>query len=109
MANKTVKCIISKDLVPTKPDLLTSECLRVETPSRIVLKPGELTKINLTVCNSSTNGRIAHIKASYDSRVVNIHIPDPAFYVAPGGQTTTYALIMPQAPSGDAVITFDAT
>lgn len=109
MANKSVKCIISRDLVPTKPDLLTSDCLRVETPTKIVLKPGELTKINLTVYNSSTNGRIAHIKASYDSRVVNVHIPDPAFYVEPGGKTTTYALIMPQADTGNAVITFDAT
>jgi len=109
MANKTVKCIISKDLVPSQPDLLTSECLRVETPDKIVLTPGSMTKINLTVYNSSTNGRIAHIKASYDSRVVNVHIPDPSFYVSPDGQTTTYALIMPQSPSGDAVITFDAT
>ena len=108
MANKTVKCIISKDLVPTRPDLLTFECLRVETPDKIVLTPGELTRINLTVHNSSTNGRIAHIKSSYDSRVVNVHMPDPTFYVAPGGQTTTYALIVPQARSGDAVITFDA-
>lgn len=109
MANKTVKCIISKDLVPTSPDMLTSDCLRVETPNKVILKPGELTRVNLTVYNSSSNGRIAHINASYDSRVVNVHIPDPSFYVAPEGQTVTYALIMPQSPTGDAVITFDAT
>jgi len=109
MANKSTKCIISGDLLPTKPDMLHSDCLRVEAPSKIVLSPREQTKVNLTIHNSSSTGRIAHIKASYDHNIVSVHIPDTAFYVAPGGQTTTYALVTPQAPTGDSVINFDAS
>lgn len=110
MPSKMVTATISKDLVSTKPDLLPSDCLRVEAIGRVILEPNEQTRINLIVHNSSTVGRIAHLKASFDSNVVNVAISDPQVYVGPGGgKTATYAVITPLTPNGNAHISFDVS
>lgn len=107
MSVKSVQVIVSKDLVPTLPDALPSDCLRIEASGKIVLAPNTQSKINLAVHNTSSTGRIAHIKANYDSTFVRVHLPDPHFYVAPEGKTVTYALVTPIVLGGQSLVTFD--
>ena len=109
MPTKTLTATISKELVPTKPDLLSSDCLRVETVARLILIPDEQSRVNLIIHNSSSLGRIAHLKASFDSNQVNVAISDPQVYVGPAGKTAVYAVITPLTASGNALIAFDVS
>lgn len=106
MSGKTVQFVISDALVATKPDMLFSDCLRVETSNKIVLEPGKPNRINLTIHNTSLLGRIAHISATFDSRLLSVHLPDSTFYVGPEGKTVVYAVVTPLAPSGTSSVSF---
>jgi hypothetical protein len=107
MSAKTVACVISQDMVPTRPDALTPDCLRVECTSRVVLHPGTQTRINLCIHNSSSEGRMGHVLANFDSRQVIVSIPDASVYISADGKTTIFALVTAIAASGQASITFD--
>lgn len=107
MSVKSVKLIVSNDLVPTVSDKLPGDCLRIETTSKLIIKPNTDNKINLTIHNTSGIGRIAHIKANYDERFVRVHLTDAHIYVAPDGKTATQALIVPLVPGGQSLVRFD--
>ena len=53
MTQRMIDVAVSPDLSPTTADLLGSDCLRIETSSRIQLAPQKETRINLMVHNSS--------------------------------------------------------
>lgn len=107
MASKTVNCIVSAELVATRPDALLSDCLRIEALNKVVMHPGNQTKINLAVHNSSTDGRMAQVIANYDPRLFMVTVPTSGVYVAGGGKTVIYAMITPLTSAGHAPITFD--
>jgi len=108
MAHKNVNFIISADLMPSKPDLLLSDCLRVEVAPKVVLSPGKPTTINLTIHNTSSVGRIAHLRANFDSSL-RVTLADSEIYVAPGGATVTFAVVTPHVTEGRATVSFDAS
>jgi len=107
MTNKRVDLIISNDLHSSRPDVLTTDCLRIECGSRVVIAPAVATRINLTVHNTSQVGRMAQIHSQFDNRILNIHIPNSLVYVGPESKTVVYAMIYTQATSGSTVVTFD--
>lgn len=107
MTGRTIQCTISSDLVATRPDALLSDCLRIETTSKIILHPGGEARVNLSVHNSSSEGRMGQVIANYDPRQVSVKIPTSGVYVAPGGKTAIYAIIIPVTPAGQAAVTFD--
>ena len=109
MASKQLTMVISDDLISTRPDVLTTDCLRVECPGRMNVKTGVATRVNLTVHNTSPVGRMGHINAQFDNRVVNVVIPNSLVYVGPESKTVVYAIIYAQVPAGSSVITFDVT
>lgn len=107
--SKQLNLVISNDLVATRPDVLTSDCLRVECSSKVIVTPGVATRVNLTVHNTSpTNGRMAQLNAQFDNRLVSVHIPNSLVYIGPESKTVVYAIIHTLASSGSSVITFDA-
>lgn len=106
MAHKTLNVLVSKDLVPTAPDLLQSDCLVVECTGKIVTPDGQPTRVNVTVRNTSMVGRMARVQATYDSRMFSVIIPTPDIYVGPDSRTMIYAIITP-LQLGQATITFD--
>ncbi len=107
MASKTVKIIVSNDLVATKPDILFSDCLRVETANKVTLQPNQQTRVNLTVHNTSSLGRMAHLSSNFDSNLLSVRIPDSCVYIAPSGKTVTYAIITALVPAGMGSVSFD--
>jgi hypothetical protein len=108
MANKQLSVIISNDLVTTRPDVLSSDCLRVECTNRVNVVAGVATRVNLAVHNTSQVGRMAQLNAQFDSRTVNVHIPNSLVYVGPEAKTVVYAIIHSLVPSGSSLVTFDA-
>lgn len=106
--SKSVKLIVSDDLVPTLSDKLPGDCLRIEATGKLIAKPNTTNTINLTVHNTSGIGRVAHIKANYDNRFARVHITDQDIYVAPDGKTVTQAIIIPLVVGGQSLVTFDA-
>jgi len=107
MPDRTLKIIISPDLVPTTADMLFSDCLRIETVSKVTLAPQKETRINLTVHNSSPNGRMAQIIANFDSRKIAVKVPNSTVYIAPEGKTVVYCIIIPLDKDGYSTVTFD--
>jgi hypothetical protein len=104
--SRSITVIVSNDLVPNKPDLLLSDCLRIEMPDKVVLKPGVASQVNLMVHNTSNVGRQANLSANFDTRLVSVYIPDQKIYIGPNGKTATFAVITPRVPSGTAPIQF---
>lgn len=107
MAQKKVNIGISKDIIPTRPDALKSDCFFIETASKVLLNPQQPGKINLTIHNSSPVGRIAHLSASYDPNQMKVVIADSNIYVAPGGKSVTFVTITPEVPGCNSLITFE--
>ena len=107
MAQRMVDVAVNPDLSPTNADVLTTDCLRIETTSRIQLAPHSETRINLSVHNSSTVGRMGTIIANYDAREVIVKIPQSNIYVSPEGKTVVYAIVTPLIKQGQAKIVFD--
>lgn len=107
MAGKTINCTISPDLVPTRPDTLLSDCLRIECPGKVVLHPGTQSRVNLSVHNTASDGRMGQVIANFDPRQVTVTVPTAGVYVAPGGKTTVFAIVTAVAATGQASITFD--
>jgi hypothetical protein len=107
MTQRMIDVAVSPDLSPTTADLLGSDCMRIETSSRIQLAPHTETRINLMVHNSSPVGRMGQIIANYDSREVVVKIPTSNIYVAPEGKTIVYAIISPLLNHGQTKIIFD--
>jgi hypothetical protein len=107
MTQRMIDVAVSSDLSPTVADLLGSDCLRIETSSRIQLAPHKETRINLMVHNSSPVGRMGQIIANYDAREVIVKIPTSNIYVAPEGKTIVYAIISPLMKQGQTKIIFD--
>lgn len=107
MAHRNVSVSINRDIVPTKPDCLMTDCLRIEAVAKVMISPTEPGRINLAIHNSSSDGRIAHLKASYDPKLVKVTIADPQVYVAPGGKTITYAIISSNNISCNTLVSFE--
>ena len=107
MAGKTTSCTISSDLLPTRPDTLLTDCLRIECPAKAVLHPGTQTRINLSIHNSSNDGRMGQVIANFDPRQVAVTIPTSGIYIAPGGKTTIFAIVTAVTSTGQASVTFD--
>jgi hypothetical protein len=108
MGNKQLNVIISNELVSTRPDVLTSDCLRVECASKVNITAGIATRVNLTIHNTSQVGRMAQLHAQFDNRLVNVHIPNPLVYVGPESKTAIFAIIHTLVDAGSSLITFDA-
>lgn len=108
MGNKQLNITISSDLVATRPDTLSSDCLRVECTNRVIVTSGVATRVNLTIHNTSQVGRMAQLHAQFDNRLVNVHIPNPLVYVGPESKTVIYAIIHTVVEAGSSLITFDA-
>jgi len=108
MGNKQLNVVISSDLVSTRSDVLTSDCLRVECTSRVNIVAGIPTRVNLTIHNTSQVGRMAQLHAQFDNRIVNVHIPNPLVYVGPESKTVIFAIIHTLVDAGNSLITFDA-
>jgi len=107
MTTRKIDCVISQELVPTRPDALHSDCLRIEATNKVVLHPGVQTRINLTVHNSSLDGRMAQVVANYDARQCTVTIPTSAIYVHGSGRTVIYAVVTPLVTAGHVSLTFD--
>lgn len=107
MAGKAIQCVISQDLVASRPDHLASDCLRVETTSKIILNPNTASRTNLCIHNTASEGRMAQIVANFDPRQLSVVVPTSSIYVAPGGKTVVYAIITPIISAGHGTITFD--
>ncbi len=107
MKQRMIEVVVSPDLSPTSADLLGSDCLRIETVSRIQLSSHKDTRINLMVHNSSLIGRMGQVIANYDAREVIVKIPTANLYVAPEGKTVVYAIITPLIIKGKTKIIFD--
>ncbi len=107
MKQRMVEVVVSPDLNPTSSDLLGSDCLRIETISRIQLAPHKDTRINMMVHNTSPVGRMGQIIANYDAREVVVKIPTSNIYIAPEGKTVVYAIITPLIKIGKTKIIFD--
>jgi len=107
MSNRQLNIAVSNSLLPTKSDVLTSDCLRIECSSQVKVEPKSTVRVNLTVHNSSQVGRMAQIHAQFDSRLVSVYIPNSSLYVGADSKTVVYAIINPLIESGNAVITFD--
>lgn len=107
MKQRMIEVVVSPDLTPTGNDLLNSDCLRIETVSRIQLAPHKETRINLMVHNTSPVGRMGQIIANYDSREVVVKIPTSNIYVSSEGKTAVYAIISPLINNGKTKIIFD--
>ena len=107
MAHRNINVLISKDLVPTASDLLSSDTLVIECNPKLVVVPGQQTRINLTIRNTAMVGRMARVQANYDSRHFSVLIPNQEIYVGPDGKTMIYAIITPLISSGQNTITFD--
>lgn len=107
MAGRTVQCTISSDLVATRQDNLFSDCLRIETNTKLILHPNTETRINLAVYNTSSEGRMGHIMANHDPRCISVKIPTSDVYIAPGGKTTVFAIISPIEKNGQTTVTFE--
>jgi len=108
MANRQLTVVISEELVSTRPDVLLSDCLRVECTSRINITTGVATRVNLTIHNTSQTGRMAQLNAQFDNRIVNVHIPNSLVFVGPESKTVVYAIIYTLVQSGNSLVTFDA-
>jgi hypothetical protein len=109
MAGKNVKFIISDGLIPSKPDVLLSDCLRIEIVGSMNLRPNQPSRLNLTVHTTSNTGRMAHLAATFDSRLISVNIPDAYLYVGPAGKTSTYAVVTPLVPGGVSQVNFGVT
>lgn len=107
MAGRTLQCTVSSELVASKADVLLSDCLRIETTNKIILHPGAETKVNLSVHNTSSEGRMARVMANHDPRCVSVKIPTSEVYIAPGGKTSIYAIISPIVKNGQTTVSFD--
>lgn len=107
MTQRAIDVAVSNDLTPTNADLLGSDCLRIETTSRIQLAPHKETRINLMVHNTSHVGRMGQIIANYDAREIVVKIPTSSIYVSPEGKTAVYAIISPLMKHGQTKIIFD--
>lgn len=107
MGNKQLSIIISNELVSTRPDILTSDCLRVECAGKLNIVAGVPTRINLTVHNTSQIGRMAQLHVQFDNRLVNVHIPNSLVYVGPESKTVIYAIIHTMVEAGSSLVTFD--
>ena len=91
----------------TRSDSLFSDCLRVETATKIHLQHDEPLRINLSVYNSSSEGRMAKLTPVFNAKLVSVKIPNNYLYIAPDGKTTTYALITPLVVQGRGKISFN--
>jgi len=106
MGQKTINVITSPELQANPSEILKTDVLRIEAGSRVVTPPGSQHRINLTVYNSSSVGRIATISASFDSSRISVHIPIPQLYVAPEGKTVVTAVIQMLVQSGQTNVVF---
>jgi len=107
MAQRMVNIIVSSDLSPTKPDFLSSDCLRIEATPKLQLAPHQDTKINLMIHNTSLVGRMGKVVANYDPREVKVKIPTSEVYVAPEGRTIVHAIIIPLIKDSQTKVVFD--
>jgi len=107
MTDRHLQVIINSDLVPSKEDMLHTDCLRIETISKLNLIPGKEIRINLSVHNSSNVGRMANITTNFDARNIKVNIPNSNIYVGPEGKTIVYAIVTPLASEGYSNIFFD--
>lgn len=109
MPSKQLTMVVSGDLISTRPDILSADCLRVECTSRVNASPGVATRVNLTVHNTAPHGRMGHINVQFDNRVVSVVVPNSLVYVGPESKTVVYAIVQPLVESGSCVITFDVS
>jgi len=107
MAHKPLHVVVSKDMIATVSDVLSSDCLQVECTNKIVTPPGTPTRVNIAIKNTSTVGRMARLQASYDSRMFTVIIPTQDVYIGPEGKTLIYAVVTP-LQAGQSSIGFDA-
>jgi len=87
-------------------DALLTNSIRVEAGAAKNIKPGNQVRVNLTVKNYSSMGRMVRINASFNGSHVGVDIPIRDIYVAPEGSTTVYALIRTYAYVGLSDIVF---
>ena len=106
MASKQLSAVISKE--QTQSDVLSSDCIRVECSNRVNIPPEGSTRINLVVYNTSTNGRMVQLSAQFDTKMINVHIPNSLIYVGPESKTVVFAIIHTLVQAGNCGITFDA-
>lgn len=107
MGQRILEVAVSPELAPTTADSLKTDCLRIETVKKIQLSPNTETKVNLTVHNTSTVGRMGQIIANFDAREVSVKVPNSQVYVAPEGKTVVYAIVSPLIKHGQSRIIFD--
>lgn len=109
MSSREVRLIVSKDLIPTKSDLLLSDCLQISCPSTVNLAYGKPTQVNLTISNGSSSGRMASLQANFNPREVTVSLPHTMVYVGPGCKTTVCALITCIINNGFSGVTFNVS
>jgi len=106
MGQKTINVITSPELQAAPSEILKTDVLRIEAGTRVVTPPGSSHRINLTICNTSSVGRMATITASFDSNQISVHIPIPQIYVAPEGKTVVSAIVQMLVQSGQTNVLF---
>lgn len=109
MASKQMTIVVSADQESTRPDVLSTDCLRVECSPRINVGPGVTSRINLTLHNTSPIGRMGHVSAKYNNKVIEVLIPNSLAYIGPDSKTVIYAIITPLVASGSSTVVFDIT
>ncbi len=109
MGQKTVNIITSPELQASPSEVLKTDVLRVEAGTRVVVPANTTHKINLTVFNTSSTGRMASIVATFDASKVSVHIPIALIYVAPEGKTVVCAVVQMLVSSGHTNIQFSVT
>jgi len=98
--SKQVTVIASNGMESTMSERLPTDYLRIECTKRVVTTAGTMHRINLTVHNGSTVGRMARVLAVHDQLRANVIIDTPVVYVAPNGSTTIQAVIQPLIGEG---------
>jgi hypothetical protein len=107
MNERIIDVTVSPDLNPTVADTLRTDCLRIETAKKIYMAPNDETRVNLTVHNTSSVGRMGNIIANYDARELQVKIPNNQVYIAPEGKTMVYAIINCLIKNGRSKVSFD--
>tara|TARA_B100000614_G_C14396723_1_gene432017 strand:- start:242 stop:571 length:330 start_codon:yes stop_codon:yes gene_type:complete len=107
MNQRIIDVTISPDLNPTTSDILRTDCLRIETSKKVYMEPNGETRVNLTVHNTTSVGRMGNIIANFDARELTVKIPNNQVYVAPEGKTMVYAIINALIKNGRTKVSFD--
>lgn len=94
MSVKNMGVSISEDRIPTKSDLLSSDCLFIECTDKIVIAPNTKVQVNLNIRNTSNTGRVATVFVLFDpSSGIRVQFSETKVYVGPESRTTIFVLL----------------